>query len=315
MGSRPEVASPRRAHPDPLRGRGRARSGRAARRRFGGFPGAFRGACDAPPRQAVAGDDGSVLVMSGRARGGPVAVKLVGVFPGNAALGLESHLATVCLLDATTGRALALMDGEAITALRTAAGSALLGPARSRVRCVACSRSSAPASRPARICRCCRWCARSRRSASSRAIRAPPSGSASPPERSRAPTSSASAPRPREPVLPLADVAPGHPRHLRRLRPAGRRARPGARRPRPPVRREPPGVLGPARRLRRARGPRPGDRHRARRDPVRPRPRPHIAATRSPSTSRSATSPRTPPPPQLVYETALERGLGREIDL
>lgn len=83
------------------------------------------GAVDAPPRQSVAGDAGAVLVMSGRAAGGPVAVKLVGVFPGNAAVGLDAHLAIVCLLDATTGRALALMDGEAITALRTAAGSAL----------------------------------------------------------------------------------------------------------------------------------------------------------------------------------------------
>jgi len=90
-----------------------------------GFQALSAGAVDAPPRSAVAGDDGSVLVMAGRAAGAPVAVKLVGVFPGNAAIGLDVHLATVVLLDASTGRALALMDGEAITALRTAAGSAL----------------------------------------------------------------------------------------------------------------------------------------------------------------------------------------------
>src|SRR4051812_34883089 len=63
--------------------------------------------------------------MAGRSGAGPVAVKLVGVFPGNAAAGLDTHLAVICLFDATTGRCLALMDGEHITALRTAAGSAL----------------------------------------------------------------------------------------------------------------------------------------------------------------------------------------------
>jgi ornithine cyclodeaminase/alanine dehydrogenase-like protein (mu-crystallin family) len=54
-----------------------------------------------------------------------VVVKLVGVFPGNAPLGLETHQAVICLFDATTGRGLALMDGEHITALRTAAAAAL----------------------------------------------------------------------------------------------------------------------------------------------------------------------------------------------
>ena len=83
------------------------------------------GAVDAPPRQAVRADSGSVLTMAGRRVGSPVAVKLVGVFPGNVELGLEPHPAVICLFDASTGRALALMDGEAITGLRTAAASAL----------------------------------------------------------------------------------------------------------------------------------------------------------------------------------------------
>src|SRR3954468_24247040 len=83
------------------------------------------GAVDAPPRQAVAADGGSVLTMSGRQAGSPVAVKLVGVFMGNAAVGLDPHQAVICLLDATTGRCLAVMDGEVITALRTAAAAAL----------------------------------------------------------------------------------------------------------------------------------------------------------------------------------------------
>jgi ornithine cyclodeaminase/alanine dehydrogenase-like protein (mu-crystallin family) len=91
----------------------------------GAFQALSAGAADAPPRQAVSGEDGSLLVMGGRVADGPIAVKLVGVVPGNAAVGLDVHLATVVLVDATTGAALALMDGEAITAVRTAAGSAL----------------------------------------------------------------------------------------------------------------------------------------------------------------------------------------------
>lgn len=51
--------------------------------------------------------------------------KLVAVFPGNAALGLETHQAVIAVFDPATGVPLALMDGAYITAVRTAAGSAL----------------------------------------------------------------------------------------------------------------------------------------------------------------------------------------------
>lgn len=51
--------------------------------------------------------------------------KLVAVFPKNAALGLETHQAVIAVFDPTTGVPLALMDGAYITAVRTAAGSAL----------------------------------------------------------------------------------------------------------------------------------------------------------------------------------------------
>ncbi len=54
-----------------------------------------------------------------------LAAKLVSVFPGNAALGLDTHHATILLFDAGTGKAIAMMDGARITAERTAAGSAL----------------------------------------------------------------------------------------------------------------------------------------------------------------------------------------------
>lgn len=91
----------------------------------GGLQALSSGAFAAPPRQAVEADGGSVLTMAGRRADSPVVVKLVGWFPGNAALGLEPHPAVVCLLDATTGICLALMDGEHITGLRTAAAAAV----------------------------------------------------------------------------------------------------------------------------------------------------------------------------------------------
>src|SRR3954451_8750099 len=83
------------------------------------------GAGDAPPRTAVRSEHGSLLTMPGRREGGPFVVKLVGVFAGNAALGLAGHQAVIALFDAGTGRCLAFMDGEHITALRTAAAAAL----------------------------------------------------------------------------------------------------------------------------------------------------------------------------------------------
>ncbi|HEY3859756.1 MAG TPA: ornithine cyclodeaminase family protein [Gammaproteobacteria bacterium] len=51
--------------------------------------------------------------------------KLVSVFPGNTTLKLPTHQAAVMLFDADTGTPKALLDGASITALRTAAGSAL----------------------------------------------------------------------------------------------------------------------------------------------------------------------------------------------
>lgn len=51
--------------------------------------------------------------------------KLVSVFPRNGALGLPTHQAVVMLFDADTGAPKAMLDGASITALRTAAGSAL----------------------------------------------------------------------------------------------------------------------------------------------------------------------------------------------
>ena len=54
-----------------------------------------------------------------------MAVKTVTFYPGNAALGIPTHLAIVELLRRATGEALAVMDGRLITEMRTAAVSAV----------------------------------------------------------------------------------------------------------------------------------------------------------------------------------------------
>lgn len=52
-----------------------------------------------------------------------LAVKVVSVFPQNAARGEPTIYATVLVLDATSGRPLAMMEGGSLTAIRTGAGS------------------------------------------------------------------------------------------------------------------------------------------------------------------------------------------------
>jgi len=54
-----------------------------------------------------------------------LSTKLVTVFPENPARGLPSHQAVIVVFDPHTGSPRALLDGTSITALRTAAGSAL----------------------------------------------------------------------------------------------------------------------------------------------------------------------------------------------
>ena len=50
-------------------------------------------------------------------------VKAVGIFPGNAATGKDTHQGAVALFDRTSGQLSALLDAAAITAIRTAAVS------------------------------------------------------------------------------------------------------------------------------------------------------------------------------------------------
>lgn len=82
------------------------------------------GAATAPPRIAVRAPLGLLAAMPGRAAG-VLGAKLVSVFPENPTRGLPGHQALIALFDESTGEPLALLDGTAITAARTAAVSAV----------------------------------------------------------------------------------------------------------------------------------------------------------------------------------------------
>ena len=57
--------------------------------------------------------------------GAMLGVKAGGYFPGNAARGMINHQSSVFLFDPDTGRPLAMVGGNLLTALRTAAASAI----------------------------------------------------------------------------------------------------------------------------------------------------------------------------------------------
>ena len=71
------------------------------------------------------GESGTLLVMPAWRTGHRLGIKTVAVFPGNAGRGLPALHSTYLLHDASSGVALALIDGDEITARRTAAASAL----------------------------------------------------------------------------------------------------------------------------------------------------------------------------------------------
>jgi ornithine cyclodeaminase len=91
---------------------------------------AFRDGCELPVRHhhtiGVPGaPDATLLLMPAWRSGEAVGVKIVSVFPGNAARGLPAVAGLYLLLDGDTGMPRALLDGQALTVRRTAAASAL----------------------------------------------------------------------------------------------------------------------------------------------------------------------------------------------
>ncbi len=90
----------------------------------------FAEGCTTPVRHAhrieVPGSaDGTLLLMPSWRSGAYLGTKLVSVFPGNSALGLPAVASIYILMDARNGLPLAMMDGDTLTARRTAATSAL----------------------------------------------------------------------------------------------------------------------------------------------------------------------------------------------
>jgi ornithine cyclodeaminase/alanine dehydrogenase-like protein (mu-crystallin family) len=86
--------------------------------------------CEVPQRHVheIANPDGSVvtsLIMPAWVRGQCYGVKIINIAPDNTELGLPGLHASYLLHDARTGVSMAMMDGDEITARRTAAASAL----------------------------------------------------------------------------------------------------------------------------------------------------------------------------------------------
>lgn len=106
-----------------------------------------------PQRTAVPVPGGELLLMPAAA-GAYAGVKIAGVAPGNTARGLPRITGSYLLLDGPTLRPPALLDGAALTALRTPAVSALalryLAPAGHPLRlvCSALGRRRTATSKP-----------------------------------------------------------------------------------------------------------------------------------------------------------------------
>jgi len=88
-----------------------------------------RGEAQMPLRSMLRGEGAAgILGLMPAYRGGeqPVySLKAVGVFPGNPRLGLDAHQGLVTLFDGETGQPTAVLNASAVTAIRTAAVTAL----------------------------------------------------------------------------------------------------------------------------------------------------------------------------------------------
>jgi len=85
---------------------------------------AFAEGAQVPPRHVHTPPGGTVLIMPAW-QGDYLGIKTINIFPGNTTRGLPGLFATYVLYDATTGEPLAQIDGNEITARRTAGASAL----------------------------------------------------------------------------------------------------------------------------------------------------------------------------------------------
>jgi alanine dehydrogenase len=97
----------------------------------------FANGCAMPVRHhhqvAVPGEaEATLLLMPAWQEGGYMGVKVVNVFPGNAARGLPAIHGSYMLMSARNGQMLAMVDGGELTARRTAAASALASSFLSR---------------------------------------------------------------------------------------------------------------------------------------------------------------------------------------
>lgn len=97
----------------------------------------FREGCEAPTRHhhdiAVPNAaDATLLLMPAWRSGAHIGIKVVTVFPSNGARDLPGVMGNYMLLDGTTGMPEALIEGQTLTARRTAAASALASDYLSR---------------------------------------------------------------------------------------------------------------------------------------------------------------------------------------
>jgi ornithine cyclodeaminase len=72
-----------------------------------------------------AADEAGAAASSDGAAGSVAGIKVVSIFPGNRERGEESHFGAVLLFETDTGRPIAHLDAASLTAIRTAAVSAL----------------------------------------------------------------------------------------------------------------------------------------------------------------------------------------------
>ena len=92
---------------------------------LGLMPGQIQVPAGAPSGAAEASPADAAGEGYGRPSGSIAGVKVVSIFPGNRERGDESHFGAVLLFETETGRPIAHLDAAAITAIRTAAVSAV----------------------------------------------------------------------------------------------------------------------------------------------------------------------------------------------